>query len=188
LHAEIELVARHLHVIHAARTQCRNGCASCCVDDLTVFAVEAEAIQRGFGELLREGTPHVEGACAFLDEAGGCRVYAQRPYVCRTQGLPLRWLEETTTGEIIERRISVSSTKPASRSKIWPRARASCSALSRSASRGWRCRVINRHDESRFDRCFPNTRLAQKPNEPTVNGSSPARFSRRNARGSRAQW
>lgn len=91
-------------MIHAARTQCRNGCAGCCVDDLTVFAVEAEAIQRGFGELLLEGEPHVVGACAFLDEAGGCRVYAQRPYVCRTQGLPLRWLEETTTGEIVERR------------------------------------------------------------------------------------
>ncbi len=31
--------------------------------------------------------------CAFLDAEGGCRIYAERPYVCRTQGLPLRWLE-----------------------------------------------------------------------------------------------
>ena len=23
-----------------------------------------------------------------------CRIYNNRPYVCRTQGLPLRWLEE----------------------------------------------------------------------------------------------
>ena len=33
-----------------------------------------------------------EGACAFLDGEGGCRVYPDRPYVCRTQGLPLRWI------------------------------------------------------------------------------------------------
>ncbi|MFH1568638.1 MAG: YkgJ family cysteine cluster protein, partial [Gemmatimonadota bacterium] len=35
-----------------------------------------------------------EGACAFLDAEGACRIYPQRPYVCRTQGLPLRWLDE----------------------------------------------------------------------------------------------
>ena len=32
--------------------------------------------------------------CAFLDAEGACRIYADRPYVCRTQGLPLRWIEE----------------------------------------------------------------------------------------------
>ncbi len=28
-----------------------------------------------------------------LDADGACRLYAARPYVCRTQGLPLRWAE-----------------------------------------------------------------------------------------------
>ena len=44
--------------------------------------------------MLATGAPHAEGACAFLDVDGGCRIYADRPYVCRTQGLPLRWLED----------------------------------------------------------------------------------------------
>ncbi len=28
-----------------------------------------------------------------LDADGACRIYEVRPYVCRTQGLPLRWVE-----------------------------------------------------------------------------------------------
>ncbi len=31
-----------------------------------------------------------------LGAEGECRVYASRPYVCRTQGLPLRWAEAGT--------------------------------------------------------------------------------------------
>lgn len=94
LHADIGHEIRRLHVLHAARLQCRQGCVSCCTDGLTVFEVEAGHIRRHHAELLATGTPHAEGACAFLDEGGACRIYAERPYVCRTQGLPLRWLEE----------------------------------------------------------------------------------------------
>jgi hypothetical protein len=50
-------------------------------------------IREHHAELLASGTPHAPGGCAFLDDGGGCRIYAQRPYVCRTQGLPLRWIE-----------------------------------------------------------------------------------------------
>jgi hypothetical protein len=94
LHAAVDEQSGALHVLHERRLQCRKGCSSCCVDDLTVFAVEAEPIRRLYGELLARGTPHREGACAFLDDTGACRIYAHRPYVCRTQGLPLRWIEE----------------------------------------------------------------------------------------------
>lgn len=81
-----------LHARHAARLQCRRGCAACCVDEITVFAVEAARIRARAAAVLREA-PHAPGACAFLDDTGACRIYAHRPYVCRTQGLPLRWLE-----------------------------------------------------------------------------------------------
>lgn len=84
---------------------CRSGCSDCCQDELTVLAVEADRIRQAHAQLLAEGTPHPPGACAFLDDAGACRVYADRPYVCRTQGLPLRWLEEDEDdGEIVESR------------------------------------------------------------------------------------
>lgn len=100
LHAEVDREARRLHVLHEARLHCRRGCSACCVDDLTVFEVEAEPIRRQHEELLASGTPHAEGACAFLDDEGACRIYAERPYVCRTQGLPLRWLEERDHDEV----------------------------------------------------------------------------------------
>lgn len=88
-----------------ARLQCKAGCAACCVDELTVFEIEAAVIRHHHAELLANGTPHPEGACAFLDESDRCRVYEHRPYVCRTQGLPLRWLaEDEETDEIFESR------------------------------------------------------------------------------------
>jgi hypothetical protein len=95
VHADVDRVTRRLHVLHAARSHCRRGCSSCCVDDLTVFEVEAARVRLHHRELLATGTPHAAGACAFLDEGGACRIYAERPYVCRTQGLPLRWSDPT---------------------------------------------------------------------------------------------
>ena len=100
LHAEVERSARRLAVIHADRLLCSRGCASCCQDDLTVFPVEADLIRARYGDLLATGEPHPVGACAFLDEDGACRVYDARPYVCRTQGLPLRWLDEDADGPV----------------------------------------------------------------------------------------
>lgn len=104
LHGEIDAKARPLADMHAARLQCRLGCSACCIDDLTVFEVEAERIVADYPDLVRTGTPHEPGACAFLGEAGECRIYEARPQVCRTQGLPLRWLAEDTAGEIVEGR------------------------------------------------------------------------------------
>jgi hypothetical protein len=94
LRADVARETRRLHLLHAERIQCRRGCSSCCVDGLSVFEVEAQNIRDHHAELIATGTPHAEGACAFLDERGACRIYEERPYVCRTQGLPLRWIEE----------------------------------------------------------------------------------------------
>jgi uncharacterized protein len=104
LHAEVDAAAAALAAEHAERLQCRRGCAACCVDELTVFEVEAERIRRHAPALLAEGAPHPPGACAFLDPDGACRIYEARPYVCRTQGLPLRWLDEAPDGALVEYR------------------------------------------------------------------------------------
>jgi len=93
-----------LHVVHAARLQCKQGCSACCADELTVFDVEAARIRRHHGALLAAGVPHAEGGCAFLDPEGSCRIYADRPYVCRTQGLPLRWIDDGQADEPTELR------------------------------------------------------------------------------------
>ncbi|NJK89406.1 MAG: YkgJ family cysteine cluster protein [Myxococcales bacterium] len=94
LHARVDLEVERLSRRHAKRLRCRSGCSSCCIDGITVFAVEAERIRRNHAALLVLGVPHPVGACAFLDADGSCRIYADRPYVCRTQGLPLRWFVE----------------------------------------------------------------------------------------------
>lgn len=104
LHAAVEQMVLPLSQQHATRLQCRRGCIACCVDDLSVFEVEASVIQRHHAGLLANEEPHPAGRCAFLDPSGGaCRIYAHRPYVCRTQGLPLRWMDNVD-GEVQELR------------------------------------------------------------------------------------
>ncbi len=103
LHDAIDRRARDVGEQNRDRLQCRRGCCSCCIDDLTVFEVEASRIVRAHAALLRQGSPHPVGACAFLDAEGACRIYADRPYVCRTQGLPMRWYE-SDSGEATELR------------------------------------------------------------------------------------
>lgn len=104
LHEGVTTRATDLAKRHTGRLHCARGCADCCVDEISVFDVEAERIRRAHPELLQKGTPAPPGRCAFLDAAGACRIYEVRPYVCRTQGLPLRWLEEDDSGEIVEQR------------------------------------------------------------------------------------
>lgn len=104
LHQDADLLIRPLLAIHAGRLQCRRGCHGCCADDLTVFEIEAQNVRRLHADLLATGKPHPTGACPFLDPAGACRIYEHRPYVCRTQGLPLRWIEELSDGTAVEMR------------------------------------------------------------------------------------
>jgi uncharacterized protein len=104
LHAVVDELAAQIAARHGAALACRAGCAGCCVDGLTVFEIEAARVKARHATLLREGTPHAEGACAFLDDEGRCRIYEERPYVCRTQGLPLRWLERDEGGAPVEAR------------------------------------------------------------------------------------
>ncbi|MEM1349943.1 MAG: YkgJ family cysteine cluster protein [Myxococcota bacterium] len=104
IHRDIDREANELAAAHAGRLQCGLGCSGCCDDDLTVWRAEAERILEEFGELLAEAQPHPVGRCAMLDEqTGACRIYSARPYVCRTQGLPLRFVDEhPETGEWVE--------------------------------------------------------------------------------------
>ena len=100
VHGAVDARAAQLAALHGARLHCRRGCCACCVDGISVFAIEAERIRAHHADLLALGEPHAPGACAFLDGAGACRIYEDRPYVCRTQGLPLRWIDEERRAEL----------------------------------------------------------------------------------------
>lgn len=104
IHGRIDTETARLNALHGARLKCGKGCSMCCVDDITVVEAEADNIRLHHADLLRNGTPHERGMCAFLDGDGACRIYAQRPYVCRSQGLPLRWLDSDDSGNRIEHR------------------------------------------------------------------------------------
>jgi hypothetical protein len=97
-HDVVDELAADVAKKNVDRLVCRAGCAGCCTDGLTVFEIEAARICDKHRALVEEEAPHPEGACAFLDANGRCRVYDERPYVCRTQGLPLRWIEADDNG------------------------------------------------------------------------------------------
>lgn len=91
--------------------QCKNGCSQCCYVSLSVFNVEAQLIKDWFTalkesekEVLREkwltpaqvkenffGEP--KESCPFLVNES-CSIYEVRPIICRTQGLPLKFVLE----------------------------------------------------------------------------------------------
>lgn len=101
---EVDKLTSKLNERHKSRLNCKAGCFTCCVDYITVFEVEAEFIKQNYVDLLKSEPPHSEGLYAFLNDKGECRIYEHRPYVCRTQGLPLRWLEEINEEELIDMR------------------------------------------------------------------------------------
>lgn len=84
--------------------RCGPGCAACCQVQLSVSPVEAAAIRRhlrGLPEaeraaiaasaVARSPAGSAGGPCVMLRDEGTCAIYAARPLVCRTQGLPLRY-------------------------------------------------------------------------------------------------
>ena len=86
---------------HGPAMQCRAGCAECCLPGLSVTGVEADAIREGLGAMPEVERARIRAralqkqqedgaACSALDDEGRCSIYAVRPLVCRSHGLPIR--------------------------------------------------------------------------------------------------
>ncbi len=95
--AKVDAQCRRSRDLLGARLHCGPGCCDCC-RHIAVFAVEAVALAAAFKELGAEQAGAVrrraavadsDGACPLLDVGGRCVMYAARPVICRTQGLPL---------------------------------------------------------------------------------------------------
>ena len=78
---------------------CRAGCEQCCHQRLSVFEVEAAPIREALAQLERsdperrarvraQARDARDPRCALLVD-GRCSVYAQRPLICRSHGLPV---------------------------------------------------------------------------------------------------
>ena len=77
------------------RMACRLGCSECCTA-ITVQPIEAAAIAdwtAASGQPIEPARADGQESCAFL-RGGACAVYAARPLICRTHGLPLLYLIE----------------------------------------------------------------------------------------------
>ncbi len=83
---------------HADALACRSGCANCCVTGIVVSPAEAAIVRAHLaaaGAAERERVARLvgrseSGSCPALDEEMACSIYAARPLVCRTFGLPHR--------------------------------------------------------------------------------------------------
>ena len=83
-----------------AAFQCAAGCDACCHVRIGVFAVEAAPIRQALARLAatdpalrsrvraQADDPALQDRCALLVD-GRCAVYAERPMICRSHGLPI---------------------------------------------------------------------------------------------------
>jgi Fe-S-cluster containining protein len=77
------------------------GCSDCC-RRFTVTGLEAEVIREGLDalpaarrdELAKRADDATTDVCPALDADGRCAIYAHRPVICRTHGLPIRFTEQ----------------------------------------------------------------------------------------------
>lgn len=85
--AKIDAFFARVEARHGADMRCGSGCSDCCQPGLSVTRVEAEAIRAldltGFAIETTD-------RCAALDASGRCKIYAARPFVCRSHGAPIR--------------------------------------------------------------------------------------------------
>lgn len=112
--ADVDDLVSQLNERYRAHLQCGAGCSGCCHHHLSVFAVEAavltEAIQAlppTIQERIRQQAMDIKAqeardervACPLLVD-NLCSVYASRPLICRTQGLPLLYEADDGAQEI----------------------------------------------------------------------------------------
>ncbi len=95
LDAEIVRIAQ----LHAGAISCGPGCASCC-QPFSVLAIEAACVREAIASLPAASRERLdcnraedpERCPLLIDDL--CTIYAARPVICRTQGLPLAYVDE----------------------------------------------------------------------------------------------
>jgi len=98
LAAKVDAKFAQVNQRYAGAMHCSAGCTDCCAGGLSVTLVEASVVAEALAHMpAAERRDVVTGAlagprdrCAALDDSGRCRVYASRPLVCRSHGLPIR--------------------------------------------------------------------------------------------------
>lgn len=92
----VDALGRRIEGEFRAQIACRRGCDACC-RHLSLFRVEGVALAQALASLPEAAAARIrerarrataDGPCPLLEE-GVCLLYAARPIICRTHGLPL---------------------------------------------------------------------------------------------------
>lgn len=102
LWAKVDAFVARVDALHPGELACGPGCDDCCQQRLSVTGVEAARIVSALAamdalereEIARRASIAPESACAALDENGRCGIYAVRPLVCRSHGVPIRYVQD----------------------------------------------------------------------------------------------
>ncbi|MFA7382964.1 MAG: YkgJ family cysteine cluster protein [Desulfurivibrionaceae bacterium] len=97
--ADLDAEISRIGEIHAPALTCGPGCASCCLS-FSVLPLEAAFLRKALDALppasqarLARNLAAGDERCPWLiDEL--CSIYAARPVICRTQGLPLAYVDQ----------------------------------------------------------------------------------------------
>jgi uncharacterized protein len=87
---KIDLLCHEITKKYGIHMQCKHGCASCCLNDLSMTAIEAEFLITNSKTKNKIAGEITGGECIFLKN-NECQIYNLRPVVCRTQGFPLTY-------------------------------------------------------------------------------------------------
>jgi Fe-S-cluster containining protein len=101
LTAKVDTFFTRVQSRYGSAMQCKAGCTACCHVRLSVTALEASVIREGLAGLPEEERARLalrakqgtRGACPALEADGRCALYAWRPLVCRSHGVPIRHRE-----------------------------------------------------------------------------------------------
>lgn len=98
---EIDKLSTELGKLHSKYLQCKKGCDLCCMD-YDIFPVEFHAIlnQLKKNKTFIKPEKKADGnSCIFLKNHA-CTIYENRPVICRTHGLPLLYMNDTSEWEL----------------------------------------------------------------------------------------
>ena len=99
LEAKVDAFFARVHEAHADAMACGKGCFDCCSDRLSITLLEAATLARAIAAMpssarasLSEHARRADSSvCAALADDGSCMVYAARPLICRSHGVPIRY-------------------------------------------------------------------------------------------------